>query len=292
MAERAAQTGAPSQAAGAEQAVAAYLYTLCFPDGRAFCPRCGQTRIYQLAEGRMRCGGCRYTFQAFTGRWINNGALSCLQWQRLAQLFAEEATAHAIAADIRASYNATYKALTALRYSLLVQALDARLLLGPATGLGQYIRGRKLTGQPESRRPGNVPVFGLIEEGGLVFVDLVTEIQAETVFHFHANFQLKLIRMNNIVYTDRYRRYHSLIFCADDSLPLRYISNYDRIPYVDAEKHAFWVFAQDRIKRYKGLSPQRFPLYLKELEYRYNHRGEDLRHLFLASLCALVPEIA
>ncbi len=286
-----AQNPALRHAAASEEAARAYLGGLCQPDGVPFCPRCQSRKIYTLAEGRMRCGACRYTFQEFTGRWINNGGLSCLQWLRLARSFALEATAHGIAAEIGASYNATYKALTALRYSLLVQALDARLLLGPETGLGNYIRGRKLTGQPGERTPGRIPVFGLIEEGGLVFVDLVSEIQAETVFHFHANFQLKLIRMNNIIYTDRYRRYHALIFCADASLPLDYVRASDRIPYVDAGDHAFWNFAQQRIRRYKGLSPQRFPLYLKELEFRYNHRREDLFQLFLESLCALVPDM-
>ncbi|MCM0755976.1 IS1595 family transposase [Desulfovibrio aminophilus] len=280
-----------ARAASSEEEARALLRDFCFPDGVPFCPRCGERRVYHLAEGRMRCGGCRYTFQEFTGRWINNGGLSCRQWLRLAGLFAGEATAHGIAKEIGASYNATYKALTALRYALLVQALDARLLLGPATGLGECIRGRKLTGQPGDLPPGRVPVFGLIEEGGLVFVDLVPEIEAETVFHFHANFQLKLIRMNNIIYTDRYRRYHALVFCADESLPLRYISNYDRIPYVDAEQHGFWTFAQERIKRYKGLSPQRFPLYLKELEFRYNRRDQDLHRLFLEALSALVPDL-
>ncbi|MES9994658.1 transposase [Desulfovibrio aminophilus] len=280
-----------ARATASEEAAKALLRGLCHPDGVPFCPRCNDRRVYHLAEGRLRCGGCRYTFQEFTGRWINNGGLSCRQWLRLAELFAGEATAHGIAKEIGASYNATYKALTALRYALLVQALDARLLLGPATGLGECIQGRKLTGQPGDLPPGRVPVFGLIEEGGLVFVDLVPEIEAETVFHFHANFQLKLIRMNNIIYTDRYRRYHALVFCADESLPLRYISNYDRIPYVDAEQHAFWTFAQERIKRYKGLSPQRFPLYLKELEFRYNRRDQDLCRLFLEALCALMPDL-
>lgn len=291
MPRHSASSPMPATDADSERTARDLLLRLCRPDGTLACPRCRNTRIYRLAEGRLRCGGCRYTFQEFTGRWINNGGLSCQQWLRLAGLFSREASANRIAEAIGASYNATYKALTALRYSLLARALDARLLLGPDTGLGAYLKGRKLSGQPESRALARVPVFGIIEEGGLAFVDLVPEIQAETVFHFQANFQLKLIRLNNILYTGRFRRYHALIFCGDGSLPLHYVRNSEREPGPDEAKSPFWLFARKRIKLYKGLSPQRFPLYLKELEFRYNHRHDDLARLFLESLCALVPDL-
>ena len=38
------------------------------------------------------------------------------------------------------------------------------------------------------------------------------------------------------------------------------------------------------------VSPQRFPYYLKELEFRYNHRKTDLFPLITKSLCNLVPK--
>ena len=41
--------------------------------------------------------------------------------------------------------------------------------------------------------------------------------------------------------------------------------------------------------KYHGVSPQRFPYYLKELEFRYNHRKENLFLLITKSLCNLVP---
>ncbi len=268
-----------------------YLLALCGNMGQVGCPRCRCGRIYDLADGRKRCGGCRYTFQDFTGRWINNGGLSCSQWLRLADLFSRETAVHAMAAEMGISYNAVYKAVTAIRYSILSQSLDARALLSPGGPLGSSIKGFKLTGEPENAKPGQPPVFGIIEEGGMAFIDYIPELAAETIFHFHINFQLRLVRMNNIIYTDRYRRYHALIFCADAALPLNYIRSYDRTPYVDTESHRFWHFARQRIKRYKGLSPHRFPLYLKELEFRYNNRGQDLAPLFLRSLCALVPDV-
>ena len=38
----------------------------------------------------------------------------------------------------------------------------------------------------------------------------------------------------------------------------------------------FWSFAKERSMKYNGVDPMKFPLYLKELEVRYNHRDRDI----------------
>jgi len=42
------------------------------------------------------------------------------------------------------------------------------------------------------------------------------------------------------------------------------------------EIEGFWSFAKERLMKYHGVDPMKFPLYLKELEFRYNHRNCDL----------------
>ena len=36
----------------------------------------------------------------------------------------------------------------------------------------------------------------------------------------------------------------------------------------------FWSYAKHKLYNYRGVSKSNFPLYLKEMEYRYNHRKE------------------
>jgi transposase len=38
----------------------------------------------------------------------------------------------------------------------------------------------------------------------------------------------------------------------------------------------FWSFAKERLQKFHGVNPEKFPLYLKELEFRYNHRNRDI----------------
>jgi transposase-like protein len=41
----------------------------------------------------------------------------------------------------------------------------------------------------------------------------------------------------------------------------------------------FWSFAKRRLTKFNGVSNESFILHLKECEFRFNHRGENLAHL-------------
>ena len=40
----------------------------------------------------------------------------------------------------------------------------------------------------------------------------------------------------------------------------------------------FWSFAKERLLKYHGVSKAYFHLYLKEMEFRYNYRKENIYH--------------
>lgn len=273
-----------------EEAARHYVLSRCGFDGEPDCPKCGESRVYRLSDGRLRCSGCRYTFHELSRRWINIGGLSCLNWLRLVRLFEQELTANRMTPQLGLSYNTVYKAVTTLRFSLLAQALDAKQLLTGAFGLDLGFESGRISMEKDKERMGSFPVFGLMEKSGWAFVDLLPYMTAETVLHFHFNFQLKLVRMGNIVYSDKYKHYEALILCGDETLPFHIIQGRERGTHVDSITDGFWRFAQDRLRQYNGVTSRRFPLYLKELEFRYNHRDEELFPLLVSSLCKYVPE--
>ena len=52
----------------------------------------------------------------------------------------------------------------------------------------------------------------------------------------------------------------------------------------------FWAYAEQRLIKHHGVSKERFPLYLKEMEFRYNHRHQDLFPLVVQQLTQLVSK--
>ena len=53
----------------------------------------------------------------------------------------------------------------------------------------------------------------------------------------------------------------------------------------------FWSFAKERLIKHHGMSRKFFPLYLKELEFRYNYRQQNLFNKLCQFLCDFVPDV-
>jgi len=266
-----------------------YLLSICWPSGTPVCPRCSNHKIYTLSGSRYRCASCRYTFRRFTGRWLDNGAVSCAQWLALVQLFLSRRTVGQAVSTLGLSYNTVFKAFTTIRFAILAHAPDSAQFISSETRLDSYFKGNRLTGGPSRMSMDSIPVYGLIDKGDWVFIDLLPNFQAETLFHFHLNFHLRLVRTGHLVYSDRYKSYDTLIMCGNESLPYQCIRRSPDGPVgIDESGSAFWGYALEDIKRFRGISCQRFPLYLKELEFRFNHRSKDLFFLVVSYLCDFV----
>ena len=53
----------------------------------------------------------------------------------------------------------------------------------------------------------------------------------------------------------------------------------------------FWSYAKERLIKHHGVSKQKFPLYLKEMEFRYNNRNTEIFYELAQYLANLVPDL-
>ena len=263
-----------------------YLSKKCRKNGHRFCPRCQQRKLYKLADDRYRCSRCQYTFQDFSGRWINQGRLSCVQWLSVIKLFELEVSAHKMSLQLGLSYGALYRAVNTIRMAILSHAEDASALLGGEIELDEAYFGGRRKGNRGRGAAGKVPVFGILERDGRVHVSCVPNVSAETLLKL----TVKKVRRGSVVYTDRFKSYDSLMFCGYRHLKVdhhKYFSS-GRV-YINGLE-GFWSWAKERFMKHHGVSRERFPLYLKELEFRYNNRNRDLFDQVANYLCDLVPK--
>lgn len=269
-----------------ENAARKYLLGFCFENHQRFCPRCKEKKLYRLADDRRRCSSCRYTFHDFSARWINQGNLTAGQWLRLIKLFELELSIRKIAQQLRLSYNAAYKAVHTIRAAILAHSTDGDMFLSGEVEVDESYFGGKRKGKRGRGAAGKVPVFGILEREGRVFVEVLPTTRAKDVLAL----TVKKVRRGSIVYTDRYRSYDALMFCGYRHLRVDHGKYFSRGRVYINGLEGFWSYAKERIMKYHGVSPQRFPYYLKELEFRYNHRKTDLFPLITKSLCNLVPK--
>jgi transposase len=269
-----------------ENAARKYLLGFCFENHQRFCPRCKEKKLYRLADDRRRCSSCHYTFHDFSGRWINQGNLTAGQWLRLIKLFELELSIRKIAQQLRLSYNAAYKAVHTIRAAILAHSTDGDVSLSGEVEVDESYFGGKRKGKRGRGAAGKVPVFGILEREGRVFVEVLPTTRAKDVLAL----TVKKVRRGSIVYTDRYRSYDALMFCGYRHLRVDHGKYFSRGRVYINGLEGFWSYAKERIMKYHGVSPRRFPYYLKELEFRYNHRKMDLFPLITRCLCNLVPK--
>lgn len=264
-----------------------YLSKKCRKNGHRFCPRCNQRKLYKLKDNRRRCSRCKYTFHDFSGRWINHGRFTCIQWLSLIKLFELEQSVRKIAEQMNLSYNTAYNGIQTIRYSILVHAQDAAGLLSGEIELDESYFGGRRKGNRGRGAAGKVPVFGILERQGKVMVTVVPDVSADTLI----GLTVKTVRRGSIVYTDKFRSYNSLMFCGYRHLKVDHNKRFSSGKVYINGLEGFWSWAKERIIKHHGVSKEKFPLYLKELEFRYNHRHTDIFENVADYLCDLVPKL-
>jgi transposase len=121
----------------------------------------------------------------------------------------------------------------------------------------------------------DIQVFGIVIRGGRAYTRSLYGIPEETV--------RRIIRSHTI--PARETRSESL--GSFDALALggtkHFLIRHAGEEAADRDKHRpasadnFWSFVKTKLNRYYGVRGPRLNLYLKEMEFRYNHRSDDLR---------------
>jgi transposase len=266
-----------------------YLLRFCWKNHQRFCPRCRHRKNYKLSDQRRRCARCAYTFHDFSGRWINNGDLSCRQWLQIITFFALDYTVLAMSRELDLTYNTVYKAVSTLRCAIAAGAADAREFFKAGQGLFPHPSKRAFRA-PSDGRLSPLPVFGITEHAHHAHVALLPGLLPQTVFHLYHDVELRFGKLGKIFFTSPYQEFDSLLFCSHVPPP-RFI-NPDTIldPPLTGAK-TFLAFVLEHSRRFKGLTPERFPLYIKELEFRHNNKYQNLLPLLAETACRFVPNL-
>jgi transposase len=203
----------------------------------------------------------------------------------LIKLFELEISVRKMTKQMGLAYNTVYHAVKAIRLAIIAHAADAGHLLGGEIELDESYFGGRRKGKRGRGAAGKVPVFGILERKGLVQVSAVPNVTAETL----VSLTVKTVRRGSIVYTDRYKSYDSLMFCGYRHLKIDHSKRFTSGKVYINGLEGFWSWAKERLIKHHGISKSNFPLYLKELEFRYNNRDNDLFDLVANYLCDLVP---
>ncbi len=145
-----------------------------------------------------------------------------------------------------------------------------------------YFGARRVKGKRGRGASGKTIVFGIYKRNGKVFTEIVPNVQKRTLQAIiHGR-----VSIETIIHSDSWRGYNGLV---DLGYPKHFRVNHSADEFATKDSNingieSFWSFAKRRLQKFNGLNKNTFNLHLKECEYRFNHREENLYRTLLTLL--------
>jgi transposase len=236
------------------------------------CPNCESTRIGRVRRGKFKCYDCRKEWGPRRGSILEGLRVPLVRVLIAIKLFELDTSVREAAHQLDLSYNTVYDLFNLFRQAIVSMDVDISFTLSGEIEMDESYFGGRRKGNRGRGAAGKIPVFGILERGGKVRVEVVRNVSGETLL----NMAIKKVKRGSLIYTDKFRSYNGLISYGFRHMRIdhgkRFVNGKVYINGIEG----FWSFAKERLMKYHGVNPKKFPLYLKELEFRYNHRHQDL----------------
>ncbi len=229
------------------------------------------------SRNQLRCKTCKKDFKPFTNSNFSVLKISYSKWLALIKLFELSISAKTASEQMHPSYKTTLKAFDAIRFSILEElAKTDHVLKGKIEADEAYFWGKRKGNRGRGAKNKTI-VFGILERNGKVHVEIVKNVKARTLLAG----TIRKVKKGSMVYTDKWRGYDSLIFNGYKHLSIDHSKMFGKGDVYINGIEGFWSFAKENMAKHHRVSPGKFLLYIKEMEWRYNHRNCDLFELLL-----------
>jgi transposase-like protein len=145
-----------------------------------------------------------------------------------------------------------------------------------------YFGARRVRGKRGRGAGSKQIVFGIYKRNGKVYTEIVPNAAKKTL----QNIIRGRVALDSVIHSDGWRGYNGLVDVGY-SKHLRVNHSDDVFAVGDVHINgieSFWSYAKRRLQKFNGVPSSTFYLHLKECEYRFNHRNENLQLLLLKLL--------
>ena len=200
--------------------------------------------------------------------------LTAQKRNRIFLCFKNDLTATQTADICAVNRNTVNRYYNLIRKAILSESItEAKQEIGEYELDESYFGAKRVRGKRGRSAAGKTPVFGLLKRGEKVFVTIVPNCSKEILMPIIKG----LILEQATIYTDGWAAYDGLILNGYEHYRVFHSKN----EFARGKSHAngienFWSFAKRRLAKFNGCSSSAFVLHLKECEWRYNHRNDDL----------------
>lgn len=145
-----------------------------------------------------------------------------------------------------------------------------------------YFGARRVHGIRGRGAKGKIPVFGMLKRGDKVYTQIVKNCSASQL--------LPIIKgkadTDAVIYSDGFKTYDGL---ADFGYKKHYRVKHGENEFADGHNHIngienFWGLCKVRLAKFRGIHKHKFYLHIKECEFRYNYRNQNIYLILLKNI--------
>lgn len=214
-------------------------------------------------------------------KYYRRSHISEAKFRELMKCFSLDLNAYEASKMTHISHVSCKKIYHKLRMHIMKHCLKIEISHGEFECDESYFGAKRIRGKRGRGAAGKTPVFGLLKREGSVYVQIVQNCSKEELMPI---IEGKILE-GSTIHTDGWRAYDGLVLNGYDHY--RVFHSHDE--FVRGKSHvngieSFWSFTKRRLAQFNGLSNDTFYLHLKESEFRFNMRHQDLYGILLKSL--------
>ena len=224
---------------------------------------------------------------AVTSRQFVRARITRAKFRQILKLFALDLTATQITVLTDLNRNTVNRYLTLIRQSVAEHCQRESPFSGEVELDESYFGARRVRGKRGRGARGKTIVFGIYKRDGRVYTEIVPNCKKASL---QAIIRGK-VDLASSIHTDGFRSYDGIVHMGYQK---HYRVQHGKDEFVRGNAHingieGFWGIAKTRLVKFKGVSRSTFYLHLKECEFRFNHRDEDLYQLLMKITRSAIP---
>ena len=215
-------------------------------------------------------------------KYYRRSHISESKFRELMKLFVQDLPASKMADLSGVSRVSINKLLLKIRHRLAHLCEQTSPFCGEVEVDESYFGPRRIKGKRGRGAYGKTIVFGLLKREGKVYTEIVPDCTKATL--------QGLIRgkvdIDSVIHSDGWPSYDGLVDIGYDK---HFRVHHGKNEFARGNAHingieSFWSYAKRRLAMFNGVAADKFYLHLKECEFRFNHRHQDLYAILLKEL--------
>ena len=214
-------------------------------------------------------------------KYVFGAHISERKFRLLLKLFCEDLTSVQISRISGISRVTVNKYVRAIRLRINELCEQDSPFSGPVEVDESYFGARRVKGKRGRGAHGKTIVFGIYKRNGKVYAQIVPDVTRSSLLSV---IQRK-VASDSEIHSDSWRAYDGLV---DLGYKKHYRVNHTIDEFVRGTNHingieGFWGLAKTRLAKFKGIHRSTILLHIKECEFRYNYRRDNIYKLLLKS---------